>query len=58
MTIGKIFTKIYLPGRGEVIITVKNSEKHLIDLWTKFQPESQQTFDYFIQISSNVDSKG
>jgi hypothetical protein len=59
VTKGKAFTKIYLPGKmNDIIITIKNTEKNLIDLETRFKPATRDMADYFIQVESKVNSKG
>ncbi len=56
---GKVFTKIYIGNQeNNVIVTIKNSEKTVIDLETSFKPPSRDQNDYFIKVESTINSKG
>lgn len=59
VTVGKVFTKIYLSSRtNDIVITIKNTEKNVIDLETTFKPTSRNMADYFIQVESKINSRG
>lgn len=56
---GKVFTKIYMASKiNNVVVTIKNSEKNIIDLQTTFKPDTRDLNDYFIKIDSKIQSKG
>ena len=59
VTVGKVFSKIYLPSQtNDIVITIKNTEKNVIDLETTFKPTSRNMADYFIQVESKINSRG
>ena len=48
---GKVFTKVFLGSNNiNIVVTIKNSERHIIDLQTSFKPETRDYNDYFIKI--------
>ena len=56
---GTHFTKFYFMGRvNSVVITIKNTEKNIIDMQTNFTPQTRDMNDYFIQVQSKLESKG
>jgi hypothetical protein len=56
---GKAFTKIYLASANDnVVVTIKNAEKNVIDLQTAFKPDTREQVDYFIKVESKVNSQG
>lgn len=56
---GKTFTKVYFSSRtNNVVLTIKNTERNVIDLQTTFKPENRDMNDYFIKIDSKLNPKG
>ena len=48
---GKLFTKIFLArSYNNIVVTMKNSERNIIDLQTAFKPEARDFNDYFIKV--------
>lgn len=56
---GSSYTKIYLTSlTNDITLTIKNKEINVVEVQTFFKPQTREMFDYFLKISSNINSKG